>query len=219
MSLKDFWKKEEYHKKYNITYSSFSNYISGRSNLYTQTGPKPGSAAEKTKKMRHHQKKDTPSHKVEPVTAEQTTGSHRISQHWNTLAQGDNYATRQLRYELYEKKQTREEVRYHAMQCSFRHPYTCPDQAKYRKIWWKKLGLRRYCRLVGADKDWMQDKLDLLRECGKTFGPHEVRYEGPRLCNKKGTSPMLQELSDAGKTAAARKRSRMKRAIERFRLI
>ena len=211
MSLKDFWEKGEYLEKYGICYRTYYDYVSGRSNLYTQTGPRPRTTANKAKSFTAPENETV--HRPENENPDR--GAHPMSRYWKNFSQLDSVAGGHILGELCRrKKETREQANYRRMQCDFQNP----SIAKAQKVWWKKSGLESYRGLVGADDGWLEEEVQLMRECDKTFGPQAVYYEAPKLPKDKSHT-MLWESSNKGKAATARRRKRMRYAIERYRLV
>ena len=58
----------------------------------------------------------------------------------------------------------------------------------------------------------------MIRDYDNTFGPHAVRYRGPKL-SKDQAHVRSWETSDAGRAATARRRNRTRNAIRRYRLV
>ena len=57
-----------------------------------------------------------------------------------------------------------------------------------------------------------------MRECDNTFGPHAVRYRGPKL-PKDPAHVRSWETSEKGRIATAKRKNRTRNAIRRYRLV
>ena len=100
------------------------------------------------------------------------------------------------------------------MQCNFQNP----AKAEALEVWWEEGGLESYRYLAGASAEWLEEEMQLMRECKETFGPHAVHYQGPKL--PKDRACMLhREISDKGSAATTRRRARTRKAIRRYRLV
>ena len=212
MALSDFWKKEEYLEKYGIRYQSYSNYVAKRTILYARPGRQPGTTTKKAKKT-----STSADEKAGGRLNKKYSGStpHPMDRYWNSYGPIGDFAGGQILRELHENdEKTREEESYRRMQCNFQNP----TKAEALEVWWEEGGLESYRYLTGASAEWLEEEMQLMRECKETFGPHAVHYQGPKL--PKDRACMLhREISDKGSAATTRRRARTRKAIRRYRLV
>ena len=69
--------------------------------------------------------------------------------------------------------------------------------------------LPRLCDIVGGDKDFLDKEIELLRQCGSTFGSAEVFY----------VAPQRNEIGQAGGIRTMNRRAKLERKIDHFQRI